>query len=101
MPITASATTIYPKSKGVPSRTSAASVAIRNCSIARELEPAAKEFEKLSLQIDAIVQALATIAPQITVNATGFSGTITVRNAAGTGTSAITVVDGQITAYAP
>jgi hypothetical protein len=39
--------------------------------------------------------------PNPTFGVSGFTGSIVVRNAAGTGTSTITVVDGRITAYVP
>ena len=98
MPITATAGTIYPKGTASPSRVSGP-VAIRNNY--PNLEAVAKDLESLSKRINAIVQQLSTVAPTMTVNATGFSGTMTFRNAAGTGVSTVTITDGQVTAYVP
>jgi hypothetical protein len=98
MPITVTAGTIYPKGTASPSRVSGP-VAIRNNY--PNLEAVAKDLESLSKRINAIVQQLSTVAPTITVNATGFSGTMTFRNAAGTGVSTAVVQDGQILSYTP
>ena len=98
MPITATAGTIYPKGTASPSRVSGP-VAIRNNY--PNLEAVAKDLESLSKRINAIVKQLSTVAPTITVNATGFSGIMTFRNAAGTGVSTVTITDGQVTAYVP
>ncbi len=66
MPVTTTASTILPKGTNSPSRSAPAAVAIRNSSVATELEAAAKEFEKLSKIIDSLYQALSKVPPAVT-----------------------------------
>src|SRR3954467_6950974 len=98
MPITATASPILTTVQGAPSRV-ASPQEIRR--LHPEMELLAKDIEELSRQLNRLKQQLSTVAPDVSVVPSGFSGVITVRNSAGTGTSTITVVDGLVTAYAP
>lgn len=98
MPINVTTAPILSSAEGAPSRV-ASPQEIRRVSPKNEL--LAKDIEELSRQLNRLKQQLASTSPDVTVTSTGFTGIITVRNAAGTGTSMITVVDGLITAYSP
>lgn len=65
------------------------------------LLPLAADLEEISRRLDALVQQLATQAPKVTVDLTGFSGPAVLRNATGTGTSTFTILNGQIVDYVP